>query len=58
MTVRPVALDHVNVYVRNVERSLQWYTDVLGLHTQDTFTSPETGRLSTTSHGRWRTSTT
>jgi catechol 2,3-dioxygenase len=45
MSYKPVALDHVNIYVRNAERSHRWYTDVLGLHTQDTFTSPETGRL-------------
>ena len=45
MTYKPVALDHVNIYVRNAERSHRWYTDVLGLHTQDTFASPETGRL-------------
>jgi catechol 2,3-dioxygenase len=45
MTCRPVSLDHVNIYVRNAERSHQWYADVLGLHTQDTFMSAETGRL-------------
>jgi catechol 2,3-dioxygenase len=45
MSYTPVSLDHVNLYVRNAERSHRWYTDVLGLHTQDTFTSPETGRL-------------
>jgi catechol 2,3-dioxygenase len=31
--------------MRNAERSHRWYTDVFGLHTQDTFASPETGRL-------------
>jgi catechol 2,3-dioxygenase len=45
MSYRPVALDHVNIHVRNAERSHRWYTDVLGLHTQDTFVSPETGKL-------------
>jgi catechol 2,3-dioxygenase len=35
MPTRPIALDHVNIYVRNAERSLDWYTDVFGLHTQD-----------------------
>lgn len=45
MSYKPVALDHVNIYVRNAERSRQWYTDTLGLHTQDTFSSPDTGRL-------------
>jgi catechol 2,3-dioxygenase len=45
MSTRPVSLDHVNIFVRNAERSHRWYVDVLGLHTQDTFTAPETGRL-------------
>jgi catechol-2,3-dioxygenase len=35
MSYRPKYLGHVNIYVRNVERSHQWYTDVLGLHTYD-----------------------
>ena len=43
MTCRPVSLDHVNIYVRNAERSHRWYADVLGLHTQDTFMSPRPG---------------
>ena len=33
MTHRPTHLGHVNIYVRNVERSHKWYTEVLGLHT-------------------------
>src|SRR4030095_8264772 len=41
MPSRPAALDHVNVYVRNAERSHQWYTDVLGLHTQDVSRFPD-----------------
>jgi catechol 2,3-dioxygenase len=45
MSYRPVSLDHVNIHVRNVERSHRWYTDVFGLYTQDTFVSPETGKL-------------
>jgi len=45
MAVKPVALDHVNIYVRNAERSHQWYTEVLGLHTQDIFKHPDTGRM-------------
>jgi catechol 2,3-dioxygenase len=45
MAYTPVALDHVNIFVRNAERSHRWYTDVFGLHTQDTMMSPETGRL-------------
>jgi catechol-2,3-dioxygenase len=35
MSYKPKYLGHVNIYVRNVERSHQWYTDVLGLHTYD-----------------------
>jgi catechol 2,3-dioxygenase len=45
MGYRPLSLDHVNIYVRNAERSHRWYADVLGLHTQDIMTSPETGRV-------------
>jgi catechol 2,3-dioxygenase len=37
MAYTPVAVDHVNLYVRNAQRSHEWYTDVLGLHTQDIF---------------------
>lgn len=33
MSYRPMYLGHVNIFVRNVERSRQWYADVLGLHT-------------------------
>lgn len=35
MSYTPKHLGHVNIYVRNVERSQQWYADVLGLHTYD-----------------------
>ena len=45
MGVKPLGLDHVNIFVRNVERSHRWYTDVLGLHTQDTFMHKGTGRM-------------
>ena len=45
MGCTPLALDHVNIYVRNAERSHRWYSELLGLHTQDTFKSSETGRL-------------
>ena len=45
MSLRPAALDHVNIYVRNAERSHRWYVDVLGLHTQDIARVPETGRV-------------
>ena len=51
MSYRPMSLDHVNIYVRNAERSHRWYVDILGLHTQDTMTSPETGRLANPSSG-------
>lgn len=33
MSYRPSYLGHVNIAVRNLERSHQWYADVLGLHT-------------------------
>ena len=32
MAKRPMYLQHVNVYVRNVERSKEWYENLLGLH--------------------------
>ena len=41
MPYRPAALDHVNIYVRNAERSHRWYTDMLGLHTQDVSHFPD-----------------
>ena len=41
----PLGLDHVNIFVRNVERSHRWYTDLLALHTQDTFMHPGTDRM-------------
>ena len=45
MPYKPASLDHVNIYVRNAERSHRWYTDVLGLHTQDTFNFQGTDTL-------------
>ena len=45
MSPRPVSLDHVNIFVRNAERAHRWYTDVLGLHTQDIFYHPGTQRM-------------
>ena len=45
MACKPVSLDHVNIFVRNAERSYRWYTDVLGLHTQDTFNHKGTDTL-------------
>jgi catechol 2,3-dioxygenase len=33
MSYTPKHLGHVNIYVRNAERSRQWYEQVLGLHT-------------------------
>jgi len=35
MSYRPKHLGHVNLYVRNAERSRHWYEEVLGLHTYD-----------------------
>ena len=35
MSYTPKYLGHVNIFVRNAERSQQWYADVLGLHTYD-----------------------
>ena len=35
MGYTPNHLGHVNIYVRNAERSRAWYEDVLGLHTND-----------------------
>src|ERR687884_645855 len=35
MSYKPKFLGHVNIFVRNAERSQQWYADVLGLHTYD-----------------------
>ncbi len=33
MGYKPRQLAHINIYVRNAERSRQWYEDLLGLHT-------------------------
>ena len=33
MSYQPKYLGHVNIFVRNAERSQTWYADVLGLHT-------------------------
>jgi catechol 2,3-dioxygenase len=35
MSHTPKHLGHVNIFVRNAERSQRWYADVLGLHTYD-----------------------
>ena len=35
MSYTPSHLGHVNIYVRNVEKSYEWYKDILGLHTYD-----------------------
>ncbi len=35
MTFKPKGLGHVNIYVRNAERSREWYEKLLGLHTYD-----------------------
>ena len=33
MSYTPKFLGHVNIFVRNMERSQKWYEDILGLHT-------------------------
>jgi len=45
MPLKPVSLDHVNIFVRNAGRSHKWYTDILGLHTQDIFYHPGTEKM-------------
>ena len=45
MGYKPMSLDHVNIFVRNAERSHRWYTEVFGLHTQDTMYHPGGERL-------------
>ncbi|HEU4438404.1 MAG TPA: VOC family protein [Methylomirabilota bacterium] len=42
---KAAALDHVNIKVRNAERSYRWYADLLGLHTQDIFYVPGTEKI-------------
>ncbi len=37
MSYKPGRLGHVNIYVRNAERSRLWYEDLLGLHTYGSF---------------------
>ena len=45
MSYKPVSIDHVNIFVRNAEQSHRWYTDILGLHTQDTMYFKDTGKV-------------
>jgi catechol 2,3-dioxygenase len=45
MAPRPVALDHVNIFVRDAERSARWYTELFGFHTQDISRVPGTDRV-------------
>ena len=35
MAKRPMYLGHVNIYVRNAEKSKEWYENLLGLHTYE-----------------------
>src|SRR5579875_3306935 len=35
MAKRPMYLQHVNLYVRDAERSKKWYEELLGLHTYE-----------------------
>ena len=35
MAKRPMYLGHVNIYVRNAEKSKAWYENLLGLHTYE-----------------------
>jgi catechol 2,3-dioxygenase len=42
---KAASLDHVNIKVRNAERSYRWYADLLGLHTQDIFYFPGTEKI-------------
>ena len=41
MTYRPMYLGHVNIYVRDAERSQKWYEEVLGW--LDRWTAEELG---------------
>jgi len=45
MACKPVSIDHVNIYVRNAERSYRWYTEIFGFYTQDIFRFPGTDRM-------------
>jgi catechol 2,3-dioxygenase len=45
MPLKPASLDHVNIFVRNAGKAYEWYTDILGLHTQDIFTYPGTDKM-------------
>jgi len=45
MAYKPVSLDHVNIFVRNAERSHRWYTEIFGLHTQDVMHHEGTERM-------------
>jgi catechol 2,3-dioxygenase len=45
MALRPAGLDHVNIYVRNAERSHAWYRDIFDFHTQDIAKHPGTDKV-------------
>jgi len=45
MAFTPAGLDHVNIFVRNAERSYEWYTDLFGFHTQNIAYHPGTEKI-------------
>ena len=54
MSKRPMYLQHVNIYVRNAERSKEWYEEMLGLHTYEYRPGwRRSCRLTPSSHMRW-----
>lgn len=42
--VRPLGLDHANLHVRDVEASMRFYTDVLGLRVREVMRRDAAGR--------------